>query len=52
MYLDAQQSRPLTQLVLKPTVFCYHRCPYCDLRQDYYKNHSEVPEEIITAGCT
>ncbi|MGH3886623.1 MAG: radical SAM protein [Pseudonocardiaceae bacterium] len=24
--------------MLKPTVFCYHRCPYCDLRQDYYKN--------------
>ena len=24
--------------VLKPTVFCYHRCPYCDLRQDYYRD--------------
>ncbi len=38
MYADMRQDRPLTQLVLKPTVFCYHRCPYCDLRQDYYKN--------------
>jgi MoaA/NifB/PqqE/SkfB family radical SAM enzyme len=27
----------LKQFVLKPTVFCYHRCPYCDLRQDYYR---------------
>ena len=27
----------LRQFVLKPTVFCYHRCPYCDLRQDYYR---------------
>ena len=23
--------------MLKPTVYCYHRCPYCDLRQDYYR---------------
>ncbi|NRQ37980.1 radical SAM protein [Nonomuraea sp. NN258] len=30
-------SRRLKQFVLKPTVFCYHRCPYCDLRQDYYR---------------
>jgi MoaA/NifB/PqqE/SkfB family radical SAM enzyme len=29
--------RALKQLVLKPTVYCYHRCPYCDLRQDYYR---------------
>ncbi|MBN1172921.1 MAG: radical SAM protein [Micromonosporaceae bacterium] len=28
--------RRLTQLVVKPTVFCYHRCAYCSLRQDYY----------------
>jgi radical SAM protein with 4Fe4S-binding SPASM domain len=28
----------LTQLVLKPTIFCYHRCSYCDLRQDYYSD--------------
>ncbi len=27
----------LKQLVIKPTVYCFHRCPYCDLRQDYYK---------------
>lgn len=27
----------LKQLVIKPTVYCYHKCPYCDLRQDYYK---------------
>lgn len=32
------QPPRLTQLVIKPTVFCYHRCPYCDLRQDYYKD--------------
>ncbi len=29
--------RRLKQFVLKPTVFCFHRCPYCDLRQDYYQ---------------
>jgi MoaA/NifB/PqqE/SkfB family radical SAM enzyme len=29
--------RRLKQLVLKPTLFCYHRCPYCDPRQDYYR---------------
>ena len=29
---------PLRQLVIKPTVYCYHRCPYCDLRQDYYRD--------------
>jgi MoaA/NifB/PqqE/SkfB family radical SAM enzyme len=32
------QRRALTQLVLKPTIYCYHRCPYCDPRQDYYKD--------------
>jgi len=26
------------QLVIKPTLFCFHRCPYCDLRQDYYRD--------------
>lgn len=31
------KPRRLKQFVLKPTVFCYHRCPYCDLRQDYYR---------------
>lgn len=31
------QNCSLTQFVLKPTVYCYHRCPYCDLRQDYYQ---------------
>lgn len=30
--------RTLKQFVLKPTVYCYHRCPYCDLRQDYYRD--------------
>ena len=30
--------RRLKQFVLKPTVFCYHRCPYCDPRQDYYRD--------------
>ena len=37
MSVEVQNPSPgLTQLVLKPTVFCYHRCSYCDLRQDYY----------------
>src|SRR6266545_87178 len=31
-------ARMLKQFVLKPTVYCYHRCPYCDLRQDYYRD--------------
>jgi MoaA/NifB/PqqE/SkfB family radical SAM enzyme len=31
------EHRRLKQFVLKPTLFCYHRCPYCDLRQDYYR---------------
>ena len=31
------QPRRLKQFVLKPTVYCFHRCPYCDLRQDYYQ---------------
>ncbi len=31
------RPRRLKQFVLKPTLFCYHRCPYCDLRQDYYR---------------
>jgi MoaA/NifB/PqqE/SkfB family radical SAM enzyme len=31
-------GRALKQFVLKPTVYCYHRCPYCDLRQDYYRD--------------
>jgi MoaA/NifB/PqqE/SkfB family radical SAM enzyme len=36
--MDASAApRRLKQFVLKPTVFCYHRCPYCDLRQDYYR---------------
>lgn len=30
--------RRLKQFMLKPTVFCYHRCPYCDPRQDYYRD--------------
>lgn len=29
-------ARQLKQFVLKPTVYCYHKCPYCDLRQDFY----------------
>jgi MoaA/NifB/PqqE/SkfB family radical SAM enzyme len=36
--MDAPPApRKLRQFVLKPTVYCYHRCPYCDLRQDYYR---------------
>jgi MoaA/NifB/PqqE/SkfB family radical SAM enzyme len=31
-------TRQLKQFVLKPTVYCYHKCPYCDLRQDYYQD--------------
>jgi MoaA/NifB/PqqE/SkfB family radical SAM enzyme len=39
--MGVDQRLPLRQFVLKPTVYCYHRCPYCDLRQDYY-------QEIVT----
>jgi radical SAM protein with 4Fe4S-binding SPASM domain len=28
----------MNQLVIKPTVYCYHKCPYCDLRQNYYRD--------------
>lgn len=48
----------LKQFVMKPTVYCYHRCPYCDLRQDYYGamidarkhglRHLAAPGERIT----
>lgn len=24
------------KLVLKPTIYCFHKCKYCDLRQDFY----------------
>jgi MoaA/NifB/PqqE/SkfB family radical SAM enzyme len=34
---SATATRVLKQFVLKPTVYCFHRCPYCDLRQDYYR---------------
>jgi radical SAM protein with 4Fe4S-binding SPASM domain len=37
MNIVSGDSYVLTQFVLKPTVYCYHKCPYCDLRQDYYK---------------
>lgn len=36
---------PLRKLVLKPTVFCYHKCPYCDLRQDFYGEMLKVSKE-------
>lgn len=32
------RTRALKQFVLKPTVFCYHRCPYCDLGQDHCRD--------------
>ena len=35
---DHSESRNLTQLVIKPTIYCYHKCSYCDLRQDYYRD--------------
>jgi radical SAM protein with 4Fe4S-binding SPASM domain len=38
MSVVGRSSAALTQLVIKPTIFCYHRCSYCDLRQDYYKD--------------
>jgi MoaA/NifB/PqqE/SkfB family radical SAM enzyme len=38
MTASSAAPRRLKQFVLKPTVFCYHRCPYCDLRQDYYRD--------------
>lgn len=30
--------RSLTNLMLKPTLYCYHKCPYCNLRQSYYQD--------------
>jgi len=27
----------LTKFVLKPTVYCFHKCSYCDPRQDFYQ---------------
>lgn len=30
--------RVLKQFVLKPTVYCFHRCVYCDARQGYYQD--------------
>lgn len=32
----AASKRKLKQFVLKPTLYCYHKCSYCSLRQDYY----------------
>jgi MoaA/NifB/PqqE/SkfB family radical SAM enzyme len=29
---------PLSQLILKPTLYCYHKCSYCNLRQRYYRD--------------
>lgn len=26
----------LKRLVLKPTIYCFHKCSYCDPRQDYF----------------
>src|SRR5262245_19856909 len=43
----------LTQIVIKPTVYCYHKCPYCDLRQDYYRDMvSTIKKElpVLSAG--
>ena len=39
--------RKLKQFVLKPTVFCYHRCPYCDPRQDYYRDMISDREKTL-----
>lgn len=41
------EHRRLKQFVLKPTVFCYHRCPYCDLRQDYYREVIEDRKRLL-----
>lgn len=41
------QHRRLKQFVLKPTLFCYHRCPYCDLRQDYYREMIEDRKRML-----
>jgi len=30
-------KRRLIRFVLKPTLYCFHQCKYCDPRQDYYK---------------
>lgn len=47
---DVSAHRPLTQLVLKPTVYCYHRCPYCDLRQEYYADVINVSKSMQQTG--
>ncbi len=41
-------TRRLKQFVLKPTVYCYHRCPYCDLRQDYYREMVADRKQLLT----
>jgi radical SAM protein with 4Fe4S-binding SPASM domain len=35
----------LRKLVIKPTVFCFHKCPYCDLRQDFYSEMLETARQ-------
>jgi hypothetical protein len=44
--------RKLKQFVLKPTVFCYHRCPYCDPRQDYYRDMISDRKKTLPLACT
>lgn len=37
--IEPWQTPPLrlSRFVLKPTLYCFHQCEYCDPRQDYYK---------------
>jgi radical SAM protein with 4Fe4S-binding SPASM domain len=48
--MEPNLSRPLRQLVIKPTVFCLHKCPYCDLRQDYYGDMLSTEKSRIRAA--
>lgn len=41
-------KRQLKQFVLKPTLYCYHKCSYCSLRQDYY--HDIMSERKAAAS--
>lgn len=44
--------RRLKQFVLKPTLFCYHRCSYCDPRQDYYREMIQDRKRLLSAAAT
>lgn len=35
----------LKKLVIKPTIYCFHNCPYCDERQEYYQGVKKTSEK-------